>query len=187
MGRRGNRTDKESSIYSEPALMTNIEQLLKQAADSSCYDGDKLNIEKVAKMVGQAASETIAIRYMAMDASLSGALEYDNGIWLIKVNDKHNTKRQRFTIAHELGHFMLHRNKSALFEDTVFFRGVEKDSMEFAANEFAALLLMPDTRVRAAINEGIRNIGVLADRFGVSSPAMKARVVELGYKLKQND
>ena len=139
--------------------MTNVEQLLRQAADSGCYDGDKLNIE----------------------------LEYDNGIWLIKVNSKHNSKRQRFTIAHELGHFMLHRNKSALFEDKVFFRAVEKDNMEYAANSFAALLLMPESRVREAVNDGMRNIGALADRFGVSSPAMKARVVELGYKLKQND
>ena len=46
---------------------------------------------------------------------------------------------------------------------------------------------MPERRVREAVNDGMRNIGALADRFGVSSPAMKARVVELGYKLKQND
>jgi Zn-dependent peptidase ImmA (M78 family) len=59
--------------------------------------------------------------------------------------------------------------------------------MEYAANSFAALLLMPESRVREAVNDGMRNIGALADRFGVSSPAMKARVVELGYKLKQND
>lgn len=187
MGRKGNRSVTETTAYTEPTLMTNVEQLLRQAADKSCYDGDKLNIEKVVKMVGQAANETVSVNYIPMDSSISGVLEYDNGIWLIKVNNKHNSKRQRFTIAHELGHFMLHRNKSALFEDKVFFRAVEKDNMEYAANSFAALLLMPESRVRKAVNDGMRNIGALADRFGVSSPAMKARVVELGYKLKQND
>ena len=93
MGRKGNRSVTETTAYKEPTLMTNVEQLLRQAADNSCYDGDKLNIEKVAKMVGQAANETVTVNYIPMDSSISGVLEYDNGIWLIKVNNKHNSNR----------------------------------------------------------------------------------------------
>ena len=59
--------------------------------------------------------------------------------------------------------------------------------IEYRANEFASKLLMPEDSVRKAIAEGIRNLGMLAERFDVSSPAMKIRVQDLGYKLKQNE
>ena len=46
---------------------------------------------------------------------------------------------------------------------------------------------MPEDRVRKAISEGEMNLGKLSERFNVSSAAMKVRVQELGYKLKQNE
>ena len=82
---------------------------------------------------------------------------------------------------------MLHRNKLQSFTDEVFFRKENKNDNEYKANEFASKLLMPEDSVRKAIAEGVRNLGVLAERFEVSSPAMKLRVQELGYKLKQNE
>ena len=61
------------------------------------------------------------------------------------------------------------------------------DSIEYHANEFAARLLMPEKTVRNLIEEErIKNIGVLAEQFGVSSAAMKYRVLSLGYKMKDN-
>ena len=61
------------------------------------------------------------------------------------------------------------------------------DSIEYHANEFAARLLMPENTVRNLIEEErIKNIGVLAEQFGVSSAAMKYRVLSLGYKMKDN-
>ena len=56
--------------------------------------------------------------------------------------------------------------------------------MEYKANEFASELLMPEKLVRHCINDGLRNIGELAERFGVSAAAMKYRILSLGYKLK---
>ena len=60
------------------------------------------------------------------------------------------------------------------------------DSIEYSANEFAARLLMPEDVVRKLISNGVKNIGVLASKFGVSSAAMKHRVLSLGYKMKEN-
>ena len=46
---------------------------------------------------------------------------------------------------------------------------------------------MPENTVRNLIEEErIKNIGVLAEQFGVSSAAMKYRVLSLGYKMKDN-
>ncbi len=65
-----------------------------------------------------------------------------------------STVRQRFTIAHELGHFFLHRASSTVFVDAapIFFRdesssnGSQREEIE--ANAFAAELLMPEDAIR---------------------------------------
>ena len=105
----------------------------------------------------------------------------------ITVNSDLPRAIQKIIVAHELGHYMMHRNKAEAFTDEIFFRTESKEGIEYRANEFASKLLMPEDRVRKAIAEGVRNLGQLAERFYVSSPAMKVRVQELGYKLKQNE
>ena len=107
-----------------------------------------------------------------------------DGQWVIGVNRLHNPKRQRFTIAHELGHYYMHKEKNVDFEDTTFFRNNDSTSIEYSANEFAANLLMPEDRVKAAIKSGVKSIEKLSTIFNVSVAAIKYRVVALGYKLK---
>jgi len=188
MGARGNRTITEKPAYSEPDLMKGVDDLIKQARDNGCYDGDKLDVRKLVSYVNtNNPDEPITLTYVQMDSATSGSLTYEKGVWIIRVNKNHNSKRQRFTILHELGHYILHRNKLQSFTDEIFFRAGLKGDIEYRANEFASKLLMPEDLVRKAIAEGIRNLGMLAERFDVSSPAMKLRVQELGYKLKQNE
>lgn len=188
MGARGNRTVIGAVIYEEPVLLTGLNPLLEQAAANGCYNGDQLDIEKLVEYVSNSnPTEPLRLEYAVMEPATSGSLTYEAGVWIIKVNKYHNVRRQRFTIAHELGHYMMHRNKSEAFTDEIFFRSEKKDVIEYRANEFASLLLMPEDRVRKAIAEGDRNLGKLSERFNVSSAAMKVRVQELGYKLKQNE
>lgn len=119
-----------------------------------------------------------------MDSSISGYLKMVDGQWVIGVNRLHNPKRQRFTIAHELGHYYMHKEKNVDFEDTTFFRNTDNFFIEYSANEFAANLLMPESSIREAIQSGIKNIKELSTKFDVSIAAIKYRVVSLGYKLK---
>lgn len=116
---------------------------------------------------------------------------------VIGVNQSENDARQRFTIAHELGHFFLHegRGRTELHVDrtaTVFHRNVRsaagQDEMEIEANLFAAELLMPHQWVKQDANTaGFWDLGdetrikSLARRYGVSSHAMTIRLVNLGY------
>lgn len=188
MGARGNRTSTSNTTYSEPDLMKGVDDLLIQAKENGCYEGEKLDVKKLVNYVSSTNSgEPISLIYTQMDPATSGSLTYEEGIWIIRVNQNHNIKRQRFTILHELGHYFLHRNKLQSFTDEIFFRAGVKGDIEYRANEFASKLLMPEDSVRKAIAEGVRNLGLLAERFDVSSPAMKIRVQELGYKLKQNE
>lgn len=95
--------------------------------------------------------------------------------------DKDNPEaRQRFTIAHEIGHFVA--NESA-FDGEVSFVERRSDkgvgtSDEIHANEFAASLLMPEARLKLEHGRG-SNVFQLAQLFDVSVPAMRWRLRHL--------
>ena len=182
MGARGSRVQKKSEKYQEPDLLVSVNDVLKKATDKGFYVDDAIQIDKLISTF-----DDIEVKYEAMDSSKSGSLSFMDGKWVMCINSNHNIKRQRFTMAHELGHYMLHRGKNIEFADTTFFRSEDMDSVEYHANEFASRLLMPEDKLRKLIAEDkIKNIGELALRFNVSSAAMKYRVISLGYKIKEN-
>ncbi len=91
---------------------------------------------------------------------------------IITVNKKHSPKRQRFTLAHEIGHFVLGHGSSMC---NLSFSGSNK---EIAANQFAAELLMPVKDIDKMVqNETNRTI--MAGNFGVSRKAMDVRLKSL--------
>lgn len=186
MGTKGNRGDhrKNNQQYKEPPLLRSVDDIIRQANNSNLYKDGQLNIEKLINDVSESEGNTIEIRYISLSKGISGILNQENGKWIMSINQDDNPKRQRFTLAHELGHYILHKNKNDSFEDSVFFRGEEKTSIEYAANQFAATLLMPDKKVRSLILSGTKAVKDLAESFGVSIPAMKFKLTELGYKFK---
>ena len=116
----------------------------------------------------------------------------------IVVNARHAPVRRRFTVAHEIGHYQLHRredaNRPVFIDRTVYFRkeGTEGTDykMEMEANAYAAGLLMPEVLLDEYLGKHphldlSRNddIKTLADEFGVSRPAMEYRLKNLGFIL----
>jgi IrrE N-terminal-like domain len=100
----------------------------------------------------------------------------------IRVNKNDPARRQRFTVAHEIGHYLLHRNEIGDgITDDVLYRSSLSDSREAQANRLAADLLMPDRLVEfwkdraTALNEE-NIVSFLADKFNVSTAAMKIRL-----------
>lgn len=125
-------------------------------------------------------------------ADASGLLVVEKGRGLISYNAGHSQVRQRFTIAHEIGHFVLHAKDKvqSLFVDRSVFRRDEgsstgSDTQEVDANRFAAALLMPNALVRAEIErhqfdlDDEEDVGTLAKRFNVSTAAMSYRLTNL--------
>ncbi|WVK04401.1 ImmA/IrrE family metallo-endopeptidase [Xanthomonas campestris pv. olitorii] len=126
----------------------------------------------------------IRVVHEAMDQDMSGFLELRSDGWVAGINSHHHRVRQRFTLAHEIAHFVLHRNQQAAFRDQTFARRKsEPNSMERQADDFAAKLLMADADVKGAIDKGMRNLNDLALQFEVSSLAMRFRLESLGYRL----
>ncbi len=92
--------------------------------------------------------------------------------------------RQRFTIAHEIGHYALGHleGQTCCFRDPASnFSSSGNSPLERAANDFAAKLLMPDKVVKFAVYEkSMTNVENLSETFGVSQVAMKYRLTNLG-------
>ena len=117
-----------------------------------------------------------------------------DGSGVIGVNSSHSVTRQRFTIAHEIGHFLLHTDEDVHIDEKRpigrrdDLSGQAVDACEIEANQFAAELLMPESLVR----EFVRNLGSnhpetsvedaieeLARTFRVSQLAMTYRLTNL--------
>jgi Zn-dependent peptidase ImmA (M78 family) len=122
------------------------------------------------------------------DRSISGVLRKDDGIFQIYVNSSHSIVRKRYTIAHELGHFYLHKDQVSAFIDpelnlyrceSVEASGTDSRFREVQANKFAAALLMPAKLVGEALVD-TRDIDELAAKFLVSCEAMGIRINSLG-------
>lgn len=110
----------------------------------------------------------------------SGHYRFNYGQPVIEYNSTEARVRQRFTIAHELGHHV-NGDIDAPRDTAASFSARTWDPAEVEANRFAAALLMPDYVVRALVyDEGITNIEDLAEEFGVSTVAMKYRLENLG-------
>ncbi|MHA4895776.1 ImmA/IrrE family metallo-endopeptidase [Pedobacter sp. PWIIR3] len=126
-----------------------------------------------------------------LDDDISGIFVAEDDVYYIIYNEFENIQRRRFTIAHELGHFLLHKN-SKLFVDrkqNALYRNSNSSTgesiKEREANAFAAALLMPksyieDELAKLSIDDDI--IEKLANNFNVSKMAMSFRLSNLGYE-----
>lgn len=144
-----------------------VEQILKKLEISS----PPVPIEKVAEFFG-----VRVLRYPKFPDSVSGALLKDGGLNIIGVNENHPATRQRFTIAHELGHYLLDHDHQAIFDD-VFDK---PDNKEREANKFAAELLMPREILFEDVDRQEYDIPGLANRYDVSEQAISVRLLETG-------
>lgn len=144
----------------------------------------------IAKSLGVEVQETPA------EDDLSGFLYRDRKLdsTIIGVNAEHHPNRRKFTVAHELGHYLLHdfddvhvdREFKVWLRNDASSQGTDIEEKE--ANLFAAELLMPVHFLK----RDVANIGTidlmdeevireLASKYGVSTQAMMFRLSYLGY------
>lgn len=178
MGSIGRRP-QINNIKEEPSLLGDVNDIIIYLRKENLINDCVVNIERLINERG------VNIIYdETLSSNQSGYLRKIEENWVIGVNKKHNSKRQRFTLAHEFAHFVLHKDDSNnSFEDEIFFRDENLTSIEYAANEFAAAILMPQDLIEHCISTDFSDIEELANKFNVSVLAMKNRVVSLGYKL----
>ncbi|MBB3227553.1 Zn-dependent peptidase ImmA (M78 family) [Luteibacter sp. Sphag1AF] len=128
-----------------------------------------------------AAAEGIPCRSLSFEnLSASGWYKIEDGRPVIEYNPTEPLLRQRFTVAHELGHHLLGHGSRP--RDSSQAMMGSRDLVETAANRFAAELLMPAGSVQMlVVDHGIVDIGTLANYFQVSESAMTYRLRNLGH------
>jgi Zn-dependent peptidase ImmA (M78 family) len=123
---------------------------------------------------------------------ISGILDLRGIPVIILVNNNHRLYRQRFSIAHEIGHFCLHKPSGIHVDKQTFFRNSKSseglDEIEIEANKFAAELLMPTDSLINELDQFVDLIDSnddiilkLSRKFKVSTTAMSFRLQNLGY------
>ena len=145
-------------------------------------------VERIAKALGA------QLKFSPLDDELSGMIFVKDGTPIIGINALHHPNRQRFSIAHECGHLLLHRPEITkqihvdkgfpiLMRNSLSAAGVS--SMEIEANFFAAELLMPATFLARSLNAQVFDIdndsavAALAKEYKVSTAAMRHRLGNL--------
>ena len=117
----------------------------------------------------------------------SGEIFWRGGFPTVWINPADSLVRRRFTLAHEIGHFILHMqgNQDAKFKDDVKImrRGGEWNGEEMQANRFAACLLMPKALIDREFEKARfwkPTKETLAKQFMVSEESMGYRLANLG-------
>lgn len=145
-------------------------------------------VEQLAELAGA------QVRFGPMDSELSSFVLNRRGTAVIGVNDQKPLTRQRFAIAHEIGHILLHAD---LLADVVHidkeFKLAElqgRDSwFEAEASQFAMELLIPSQRLRRELVNGWdiddpTRVEALAELFGVKAATIHYR---LSDSLRRNE
>ena len=144
----------------------------------------KIDVFKIAEHLG------VDVKSATLDSSISGLFVIKEQKPYIRYNEKEAPQRQKFTIAHELGHFVLHKDTPLFINknEKILYRNSESTTGELLkekeANSFAASLLMPQLFIEEEIKKlpgGVDPIFYLSDIFKVSTQAMNYRLNNLGY------
>ncbi len=133
-----------------------------------------IDLDKVAASLG------FVIERFPFPDKLKGRVIIDDGLKVIGVNENHPKTLQRFTIAHELGHYLNgheHFEKTFIKDETRFYDSYFQQEKE--ADAFAAELLMPKSILEKDLAEHGLDIEKLKEKYQVSEQALWIRLTTL--------
>lgn len=144
-----------------------VYQLAEKLSDSINLDGQTDLLTLVRCLKGRVSY----LPYHKFRAEDGSVFIHDKGEFDVILSDAVSTTRNRFTLAHELGHLILHQPKSCSYA-----KRFESNPVEWEANWFAAGFLMPAKRFLIAAQKYKNNPLALASLFGVSERAAEVRL-----------
>ncbi|HSA06774.1 MAG TPA: ImmA/IrrE family metallo-endopeptidase [Candidatus Gastranaerophilales bacterium] len=155
-----------------------IEDIAQEVLDLTHAFENYTNVSKISNALGLKV-----IPALFNDNNIAGMLVYNDQEKAIYVNSTEIKERQRFTIAHEIGHFILHNELIQANKQNIFYRGDDNSSKpeEKQANQFAASLLMPKKELERTLNSFEKiHVEPIAEIFKVSKQMAYFRLVNLG-------
>jgi Zn-dependent peptidase ImmA (M78 family) len=162
-----------------------LKKAIKAARDILEKFGVKLPIDIRAIL----KAHGITVHEEDLEGNVSGVLMIQEKQVDIIVNKNHIPGRQRYTLAHELAHYLLHKSQTNVFVDEMYRDAKSSygiDQREIEANAFAAELLMPEELLRDEIAKKPLDANDdaafrrMAAKYGVSPQALTFRLIKLG-------
>lgn len=141
--------------------------------------------EKPVRLGSLAQALGLEVFKSSLKPGISGLIEPSDSApagYRIRINRHELVERQRFTLAHEIAHFLLHRqNIGGGVVDSTMYRSSLSNRKEVEANKLASELIMPDQAVATARKKldhlsGEDLVTALAEEFRVSKPAMSIKL-----------
>lgn len=181
------------SFKNDPRISSWVREQLRDFCSSLERD-----VVTLARKLGLKVFEEELFPYERGFLENAPSLGSDSG-WVVKLNKADKTETKNFTVAHEIGHFLLH--KARLVGLDTFDGRVNRNSqdsldpfsyledrdqiMEAEANAFATALLMPPNLFRPAHERLAGDLTAVARLFVVSEAAAAKRLREL--KIRSRD
>lgn len=150
---------------------------VRQSIDD-CLSERPVKLGEIAKRLG------VKVLLSTLPRGTSGQIGQEDGKFVIRINRHEAKHRQRFTLAHELAHFLLHRERiveEGGWSENVLLRSGQPAEIEYEANRLASDLVIPSALLAEATAEysgpmTSEIIEDLARRFGVSTAAMEIKL-----------
>lgn len=166
----GGRLDRLTKKSAEQVAQTGAERLLSRAGVDSFPVPLTDIADQLCLLVQEAPLE-----------SLEGCLVTDGHTGGILLNANCQDRRRRFTFAHELGHYVLHRQRQGSFHDQEKELFSPSSRVEFEASAFASYLLMPPALLPNGFGQELPRFSIaetVAADFNVSLMAVLKRLVK---------
>ena len=174
-----------------PDRRAKVQNTVKELLTEFKVQGPPVPVRAIARGRG-----AVIVQVPGEDCDIDGFLYREDSKVVIGVNRDQAAVRKRFTVAHELGHLLLHEHQEVHVDRGFRVRlrsdasrvGAYPDEME--ANRFAAELLMPIDFLRADLKDQDFDLAddgdlrSLAKRYGVSTQALAIRLNGLSYSFE---
>ena len=140
--------------------------------------------EHPVKLGAMAKRLGIKVLLSTLPNGTSGQIIQENGNFVIRISRHEAKHRQRYTLAHEIAHCLLHSNRidaEGGWSENVLLRSGQPAYIEYEANRLASDLVMPSRQLADVTNEhsGPMTDEIIKDmarKFGVSNVAMEIRL-----------
>ena len=139
--------------------------------------------------LGKLAKElNVSVKISSLPTGVTGQIRREGDGYVIRVNRYEARACQRFTIAHEISHYLLHQSFIDSIADgivdNVLYESDAPERFEIAANRLAMKIVAPMTLIEEKLAElgGVATEATtecLADMFQVPKPVMEIRLTTL--------
>lgn len=145
-----------------------------------CLTERPVRLKKIADCLG------LRVMLSTLPFGVSGKISASGNEFLIWINRHEPKYRQRFTLAHEISHYLLHRDEIRKnpegWSDSALFRSNQPHEIEYQANRLASDLVVPSDQLeemtRSMKGSPMTNemLESLAEQFGVSKATMEIKL-----------